>query len=572
MRIGMGCKAQTAAIAVAMARICNAADRPSPRPHARAEIVNTFLEATAMSREPDANLYTALRAAFPADLDAIAVETDDGLCYSWRDLERASAMMANLLAKLGVPPGARIVAQVDKSVEAMMLYLAALRGGQVFVPLNNAYQRAELEYFIADAAPEVVVCTRANAAWIKPLLRKARGHAMPHLLTLDADRTGSLLEQAAPCGDQHTPVTSRADDLAAIIYTSGTTGRSKGAMLTHGNLLSNACVLKDYWGWRRPAQDGSGGDVLIHALPIFHVHGLFVAIHGALLSGSKMIWLARFEPRAVIARLPDATVFMGVPTLYVRMLAEPALNRAAARHMRLFISGSAPLLLETFNAWRERTGHTILERYGMSETVMLTSNPYDPAQGQRRGGTVGFALPGVQVRVRDEQEHDCAPDEIGGIQVRGPNVFAGYWQMPDKTSEAFTADGYFKTGDVGRIDAQGYLTIVGRSKDLIISGGLNVYPAEVEGYINEIAGVAESAVVGVPHADFGEVGVAIVVARSGATLDGDAIIADLKAKLANFKIPKRCFIAAELPRNAMGKVQKNLLREQHLGLFETDNP
>ncbi|MDR0274322.1 MAG: AMP-binding protein, partial [Burkholderiaceae bacterium] len=307
--------------------------------------------------DPDSNLYAALRAAFPPNLDAIAVETDDGLRYSWRDLERASAMMANLLARLGVPQGARILAQVDKSVEALMLYLAALRGGHVFVPLNIAYQRAELEYFIADAVPEVVICTGANAAWIEPIVRAAPSPSAPHLFTLDADRTGSLLEQAARCSDRHIPVTSRAGDLASIIYTSGTTGRSKGAMLTHGNLLSNARVLKDYWGWRGPDQ---GGDVLIHALPIFHVHGLFVAIHGALLNGSKMIWFARFDPRAVIARLPEATVFMGVPTLYARMLAEPALNRAAARHMRLFISGSAPLLLETFNAWRARTGHTIL--------------------------------------------------------------------------------------------------------------------------------------------------------------------------------------------------------------------
>ncbi|MDR2992021.1 MAG: AMP-binding protein, partial [Burkholderiaceae bacterium] len=318
------------------------------------------------------------------------------------------------------------------------------------------------------------------------------------------------------------------------------------------------------WGWRSPAQ---GGDVLIHALPIFHVHGLFVAIHGALLNGSKMIWLARFDPRAVIARLPEATVFMGVPTLYVRMLAEPALDRSAARHMRLFISGSAPLLPDTFDAWRARTGHTILERYGMSETVMLTSNPYDPAQGERRAGTVGLPLPGVQLRVCDEQGRACAADAIGDIQVRGPNVFSGYWQMPEKTDEAFTADGYFKTGDVGHIDAQGYVTIVGRSKDLIISGGLNVYPAEVESYINELEGVAESAVVGVPHADFGEAGVAIVVARPGAVLDGEAILAALKARLAHFKVPKRCFIVAELPRNTMGKVQKALLRERHQMLF-----
>jgi malonyl-CoA/methylmalonyl-CoA synthetase len=335
-------------------------------------------------------------------------------------------------------------------------------------------------------------------------------------------------------------------------------------MLSHGNLLSNAQVLKDYWGWRSSRQ---GGDVLIHALPIFHVHGLFVAIHGALISGSQMIWFNRFDPQRVVARLPDATVFMGVPTLYVRLLAEPGLTREACSNMRLFVSGSAPLLIETFNQWRERTDHTILERYGMSETIMLTSNPYSAVQGERRGGTVGFPLPGVLLRVRDDRGQPCTTDEIGNIEVDGPNVFAGYWRMPEKTKEEFTADGYFKTGDVGKIDGLGYVTIVGRSKDLIISGGYNVYPAEIEGYINEMAGVAESAIVGVPHSDFGEVGIAIVIPRPGAAIDGEIIIAELKAKLANFKIPKRCFVVAELPRNAMGKVQKNLLRERWRDLF-----
>jgi malonyl-CoA/methylmalonyl-CoA synthetase len=281
-----------------------------------------------------------------------------------------------------------------------------------------------------------------------------------------------------------------------------------------------------------------------------------------------MIWLNRFDAARVVARLPEATVFMGVPTLYVRMLAEPGLTKKACRRMRVFISGSAPLLVDTFDAWRERTGHTILERYGMSETAMLTSNPYSPVQGPRRGGTVGFPLPGVQLRVRDDAGAPCPTDEIGHIEVDGPNVFAGYWRMPEKTREEFTADGYFKTGDVGKIDGLGYVTIVGRSKDLIISGGYNVYPAEIEGFINELAGVAESAIVGVPHADFGEVGVAIVTARAGAAIDGEAIIAELKEKLANFKIPKRCFVVDELPRNAMGKVQKALLREQHKALFK----
>ncbi|MEK9803496.1 MAG: malonyl-CoA synthase [Curvibacter sp.] len=503
------------------------------------------------------NLFVALRAAFPADLDAVAIETDTGLNYSWRDLERATAMMANLLVSLELPAGSRIAVQVEKSVEAVMLYLATLRAGYVFLPLNTAYQSAEIEYFIGNAEPAVVVCSPKNFGWVSQLAFQA---GTQHVFTLDDNRTGTLLERAAHCSDRHTPVARQADDLAAILYTSGTTGRSKGAMLTHGNLLSNARVLQSYWGWRP-------GDVLIHALPIFHVHGLFVALHGALLNGSKIIWMAKFDPKKVIEKLPEATVFMGVPTLYVRMLAEPALTREAVRNMRLFIAGSAPLLLETFQAWQERTGHTILERYGMSETIMLTSNPYDPKDGERRGGTVGFPLPGVSLRVADDAGQHLPVGEIGGIQVKGPNVFKGYWRMPEKTREEFTADGYFKTGDVGKYDERGYVTIVGRSKDLIISGGYNVYPAEIEGYINELPGVAESALVGVPHPDFGEVGVAVVVRKPGAQLDGEQIIATLKSRLANFKIPKKCYVVDDLPRNTMGKVQKNLLRDQHKALF-----
>lgn len=499
------------------------------------------------------NLFAALRAAFAPNLDAVAVETDNGLYYSWRDLDRATAMMANLLESLGLPEGSRIAVQVEKSVEAMVLYLATLRAGFVFLPLNTAYQSAEIEYFIGNAEPAVVVCTAKNFGWVSKIAFKA---GTLHVFTLDDDRTGSLLDRAAHCSDQHAVATRHADDLAAILYTSGTTGRSKGAMLTHGNMLSNALVLKDYWGWQ-------ADDVLIHALPIFHVHGLFVAIHGALINGSKMIWLSRFDPKLVIRKMPEATVFMGVPTLYVRLLAEPALTREAARHMRLFIAGSAPLLIETFTEWQTRTGHTILERYGMSETAMLTSNPYFPDQGERRGGTVGYPLPGVSLRVQDDDGNPVPVGEIGGIQVKGPNVFKGYWRMPEKTAEEFTADGYFKTGDVGRIDTQGYVTIVGRSKDLIISGGYNVYPAEIEGYINELPGVAESAVVGIPHADFGEVGIAVVIAKPGAMLDPAQIIASMKSKLANFKVPKQCFVVEALPRNTMGKVQKNVLRAQY---------
>ncbi|MDC6166504.1 malonyl-CoA synthase [Paucibacter sp. XJ19-41] len=511
----------------------------------------------------NANVFAALRAAFPADLDAVAIECADGhgLSYSWRDIARASAMMANLLASLDLPPGSRVAVQTEKSVEALMLYLAVLRAGYVFLPLNTAYQAAEIEYFIANAEPAVVVCAGKNFGWVSKIAFQA---GTQNVFTLNEDRTGTLLDRAAAMSDQHQPASKRADELAAILYTSGTTGRSKGAMLSHGNLLSNAQTLKDYWGWRTREE---GGDVLIHALPIFHVHGLFVASHGALLNGSKMIWFSKFEPRAVIARFAEATVFMGVPTLYVRMLGEAALTKAACKTMRLFIAGSAPLLLETFKDWQSRTGHTILERYGMSETVMLTSNPYRAEDGDRLGGTVGFALPGVGVRVRDDQGSDCGPEEIGNIEVSGPNVFSGYWRMPEKTKEEFTADGWFKTGDVGKRDARGYYAIVGRSKDLIISGGYNVYPAEIEGYINEMAGVAESAVIGLPHPDFGEGAVAVVVAKPGAALDGEAIIAALKGKIANFKIPKKVFVVAELPRNTMGKVLKNQLREQHKTLF-----
>ena len=517
------------------------------------------------------NLFSALRAAFPADLAQTAIEAagPDGapLYYTWRDLDQASARIANLLASLQLPEGSRIAVQVEKSVEAMLLYLATLRAGYVFLPLNTAYQSAEIEYFIGNAEPAVVVCTPGNFGWVSKIAFTAGSQ---HVFTLGDDRTGSLLERAAHHGDEHQPVPRQADDLAAILYTSGTTGRSKGAMLTHGNLLSNARVLKEYWGWR-------ADDVLIHALPIFHVHGLFVAIHAALLGGSKMLWYGKFDARAVIAAMPRATVFMGVPTLYVRMLGEAALTREAARHMRLFISGSAPLLIETFRSWQERTGHTILERYGMSETIMLTSNPYAAdgrygGQDERRGSTVGFPLPGVGLRIVDDQGQPVAAGAIGNIQVRGPNVFHGYWRMPEKTAEEFTVDAqghpWFKTGDVGQQDARGYVSIVGRSKDLIISGGYNVYPAEVEGFINELPGVDESAVVGVPHPDFGEVGVALVTARPGAQLDGAAIIAQLKAQLAHFKVPKQCYLVAELPRNTMGKVQKNLLREQYKALFQ----
>jgi len=508
------------------------------------------------------NLFTALRHAFPQDLDRIAVQTCDGaepLAYTWRDLDRGSAMIANLLDSLELPEASRIAVQVDKCVEALMLYLGVLRAGHVFLPLNSAYQAAEIEYFIGNAEPAVVVCSERSFPWLGKLAFRL---GTQNVFTLDDDRSGSLLERAAHMSDRHVPAVKAEDDLAAILYTSGTTGRSKGAMLTHRNLLANARTLHEAWGFA--AREGQ--DVLIHALPIFHVHGLFVAIHAALLSASRMLWFGKFDARAVAARLPEATVFMGVPTLYVRLLAEPGLTREACANMRLFVAGSAPLLAETFAAWRERTGHFILERYGMSETVMLTSNPYAPPEA-RRAGTVGRPLPGVQLRIHDDKGLPVRSGEIGGIEVKGPNVFKGYWRMPDKTADDFTPDLWFKTGDVGKVDEDGYVTIVGRSKDLIISGGYNVYPAEIEGFINDMPGVAESAVVGVPHPDFGEAVVAHVVPRPGATLDADAIVAALKGRIANFKVPKRVFVVAELPRNAMGKVQKKVLREEGAGLF-----
>jgi malonyl-CoA/methylmalonyl-CoA synthetase len=505
------------------------------------------------------NLFAALRAGFPAELDRVAIETADTarpLMYTWRDLERGTAMLANLIDSLELPPASRIAVQTEKSVEALMLYLAVLRAGHVYLPLNTGYQASEIEYFIGNAEPAVVVCAGRNFGWVSQIAFLA---GTPHVFTLNDDRTGTLLDRAAFQPDQHSPALRAADDLAAILYTSGTTGRSKGAMLTHGNLASNARVLNQAWGWQT-------ADVLIHALPIFHVHGLFVASHGALLAGAKMLWFARFDPRAVAARLHEATVFMGVPTLYVRLLAEPGLTREACSGMRLFVSGSAPLLLETFRTWQQRTDHTILERYGMSETVMLTSNPYRP-ETARRGGTVGLPLPGVGLRVHDAKGRPLAAGEIGGIEVKGPNVFKGYWRMPEKTADEFTTDLWFKTGDVGKVDGDGFVTIVGRSKDLIISGGYNVYPAEIESYINNLPGIAESAVVGVPHPDFGEAVVAVVTPKGNAAVDGGRLVAALKAQIANFKVPKQVFVVADLPRNAMGKVQKNLLREQHKDLF-----
>lgn len=509
--------------------------------------------------EGNANLYALLAEGFPTDRHQVAIETPTQT-YTWNDIEEMSGRLASFLQSLALPPGARVAVQVEKSPMALMLYLATIRAGLVYLPLNTAYKAAEVEYFLTDAEPAMIVCDSRNLEWVTELARKT---GTEHVHTLDQDGTGSLTLAAAGADPSFQTVQSRPDDLAAILYTSGTTGRSKGAMLTHRNLSSNAQVLKEYWGWQPD-------DVLLHMLPIFHVHGLFVASHGALLAGAKMIWLPKLDIDQALEYLPRSTVMMGVPTYYVRLLADPRFTREVCSNMRLFISGSAPLLMETFEEFKRRTGHTILERYGMSETIMLTSNPYDSAQGERLGGTVGMPLPGVSVRVVDENDTPVPPGTIGNIQVKGPNVFAGYWRMPEKTREEFTADGWFRTGDVGLFGGKGvpdtYLSIVGRSKDLIISGGYNVYPKEIELVIDSFPGVAESAVIGVPHPDFGEAVVAVVVPRPGQTLDEQELIASLKGSLANYKVPKRIHFVPELVRNTMGKVQKNVLREQYKAL------
>ena len=496
------------------------------------------------------NLYAHIERATPADPDAVILEDDAGHSFSWRQLHAATARYAALLRAHGAAPGDRVAVQVDKSPQSLFLYLACLRAGLTYLPLNTAYQRSELAYFLGDAEPAIVVCAPQSQDEIRNLRAPSA-----QLLTLDENGEGSLAQAAASMQPEFTTAAVEPDHLAAIIYTSGTTGRSKGAMVTHRNLSSNARTLVEYWGF-------SARDVLLHALPIFHVHGLFVANHCALLSGARMLWHRRFEAKAVLRDLPRATVLMGVPTFYTRLLAEPGFGPAACAGMRLFISGSAPLLMETFQQFEARMGQRILERYGMSEAGMITSNPLE---GERRGGTVGLPLPGVSVRIADDDDRPLSQGATGGIQIRGSNVFRGYWRMPEKTREEFTADGWFRTGDVGSIDAQGYLSIVGRAKDLIITGGYNVYPKEIELAIDAIPGVLESAVIGLPHPDFGEAVTAVVVARPGAEISELQIIQHVKAQLANYKVPKRVILLPDLPRNAMGKVQKNVLRQRYGG-------
>ncbi|TRZ63900.1 MAG: malonyl-CoA synthase, partial [Rhodocyclaceae bacterium] len=481
--------------------------------------------------------------------------------WTYADVQRASGRIANLLVALGLKPGDRVAAQVEKTPEALVLYLAALRAGLVYLPMNPAYRHQEVDYLLNDARPGLFVCRPQNRQLADELAarmqhRSADDPGSCRVLELGDDGRGSLIEAATPHPDNFKTVSRKGDDLAAILYTSGTTGRPKGAMLSHRNLAANASVLHAYWHFQ-------SGDVLLHMLPIFHVHGLFVACHCALLNGSAMLFEPKFDIVRAMQLLPQASVFMGVPTYYVRLLAEPAFSRACCDHVRLFVSGSAPLLKETFDEFRTRSGHTILERYGMTEGGMFSSNPYT---GERRGGTVGLPLPGMTFRIADDAGRTLAPGEIGNILVKGENVFCGYWGMPEKTSEEFTADGFFKTGDMGKVDADGYVTISGRSKDLIISGGLNIYPKEIEALIDALPGVAESAVIGLPHPDFGEAVSAVVVRRPDAAVDmltEAGVIAALKGELAGFKIPKRIFFAAQLPRNSMGKVQKNLLRDSY---------
>ncbi|CAM5770399.1 malonyl-CoA synthase [Bosea minatitlanensis] len=498
------------------------------------------------------HLFDLIRSRMPAPEARFAL-LDDGRQYSYRDVLDASARFANALAALGVKPGDRVAVQVEKSIEALMLYLGAVRAGAIFLPLNSAYTPAEIAYFLGDAEPAVFVCDPAKADALRPHAEKAGAR----LETLGVGH-GSLRDKAEAASASFADVARGPDDLAAILYTSGTTGRSKGAMLSHDNLSSNSLTLVDYWRFTRD-------DVLLHALPIFHTHGLFVATNVVLFSGASMILLPKFDPEQIFRYLPEATSMMGVPTFYVRLLQDQRLTPASTKHMRLFVSGSAPLLAETHREWRERTGHAILERYGMTETNMNTSNPYD---GDRVAGTVGFPLPGVSARVVDpETGKPLAAEEIGMIEVKGPNVFKGYWRNPEKTAAEFRPDGFFITGDLGKIDRAGYVHIVGRGKDLIITGGYNVYPKEVETEIDEMPGVIESAVIGVPHPDFGEGVTAVVVCRPGAEITAKGIAAALEQRLAKFKQPKQVFIVPELPRNTMGKVQKNLLREQYKDIY-----
>jgi len=503
-----------------------------------------------------ANLFDLLLERAPRR-DKLAIDAPDGQSLTYAELYARAGRAARALIDCGVEPGDRVAAQIDKSPDCVALALACFKAGAALLPLNPAYTLAELEYFLDDAAPALTLCRPESLESVRALAARL-GLAAVESLGTRCD--GSFAEKIAAAADELPTVARAPDDLAAILYTSGTTGRSKGAMLTHDNLASNAMALTELWRF-------TDQDVLIHALPVFHTHGLFVAVNVALCAGATMIFQPRFDADAVVAALPRATSLMGVPTFYTRLVDHPGLTRERTAHMRLFVSGSAPLLAETHARWRDKTGHVVLERYGMTETNMIASNPYE---GERRPGAVGFALPGVSLRIADPETGAILPQgAVGIVEVKGPNVFKGYWRMPEKTASEFRADGFFITGDLGMIDADGYLAIVGRAKDLIISGGFNVYPKEIESEIDAIAGVVESAVIGVPHRDLGEGVTAIVVARADARLDEAAILSALEGRLAKYKQPKRVLFAADLPRNAMGKVQKAALRERYRAIYES---
>jgi len=502
------------------------------------------------------SLYALIQSRFPADGTKALLETEDGQCLTYADAEAEATRLARLLSDRGVTKGDRVAVQVDKSPRALCLYLACLRAGFVFLPMNTAYTADEVDFLVGNAEPAAVICDPEHEASVRAI---ADAHGCAVVLTLDGQGAGTLADAAAEVPAEFPVVDCDADDLAAMLYTSGTTGKPKGAMLTHGNLAANGLDLQQSWRF-------TADDVLLHALPIFHAHGLFVACHCVLLSGASMIWLPGFHRETVVRLLPRATTFMGVPTFYTRLLHGDDFSKDACCSMRLFTAGSAPLLAETHVAFGQRTGHAILERYGMTETGMIAGNPYD---GERRPGSVGFPFPQVKVRVCGDDDRPLGPDEVGGIQVQGPNVMKGYWRLPEKTAEDFTADGWFRTGDLGRMDERGYLFIVGRAKDLVITGGYNVYPKEVESVIDDLPDVLESAVVGVSHPDFGEGVVAVVVpADPHAPPAEDAVIAHCREHLANYKTPKRVFVVSELPRNTMGKVQKVQLRETHADVFQ----
>ena len=499
-------------------------------------------------------LIDALLTGAKAKPDRVFAQFSDGTTRSRGALAEGAARMAQVLVDLGVKPGDRVAVQVGKTLTALEVYLGTVMAGGVFLPLNTAYTATEVEYFLSNATPRVFICDPKHIEALTPVATHA---GCAHIETLDQLGSGSLVEKAAAVTPMAQAVERGEEDLAAILYTSGTTGRSKGAMLSHRALLSNSQSLAGHW---RFTQD----DVLIHALPIYHTHGLFVASNVALLSGASVHFLPSFDADAILDAMPEATALMGVPTFYTRLLADPRLTKDHVSNMRLFISGSAPLLAETHKEWEARTGHRILERYGMTETNMNTSNPYE---GERRAGTVGFPLPGVELRIMGEDGVEVAQGEIGILEVRGPNVFSGYWQMPEKTREELRQDGWFITGDLGKLDEDGYVVIVGRGKDLVISGGFNVYPKEVEEVLDDLEGVVESAVIGVPHPDFGEGVVAVVVSDAKVELTESQVISEISQKLAKFKQPKRIFFVEALPRNTMGKVQKAVLRETYAGLF-----